>query len=57
MRLAPDAGRLDTFFEREPFDAQAFVDRAERPRFGHPSTRFVGHYEARLPRPRCLARE
>jgi quercetin dioxygenase-like cupin family protein len=54
MRRPPDAGRHDTFFERDPFDAAAFVARASRPRFGHPSTRFVGHYEGAPPQAEVL---
>jgi quercetin dioxygenase-like cupin family protein len=45
QRLAPDAGRHDTFFKGTPFDVAALAARAERPQFGLPTTRYVGHYE------------
>jgi quercetin dioxygenase-like cupin family protein len=45
QRLAPDAGRRDTFFASAPFDPDAFAERAERPAFGDPRLRLVGHYE------------
>jgi quercetin dioxygenase-like cupin family protein len=51
QRLAPDAGRRDTFFE--PFDAVAGLAAmdaaATRPRFGDPTLRLVGHYEGTGP--------
>lgn len=54
QRLGPDAGRRDTFFSRAPFDAQAFVARAVRPRFGDPAVRLVGHYEGTPPQAEAL---
>jgi quercetin dioxygenase-like cupin family protein len=53
-RLAPDAGRKDTFFAREPFDLDAFAAAAARPPFGDPSLRYVGHYEGTPPQLEAL---
>jgi quercetin dioxygenase-like cupin family protein len=44
VRLAPDAGRRDTFFAPEPFDLAALDAAAVRPPFGDPRLRYVGHY-------------
>ena len=38
QRLAADAGRRDTFFTKDPFDAAELVNHAVRPRFGDPAT-------------------
>jgi quercetin dioxygenase-like cupin family protein len=54
-RLAPDAGRSDTFFESGAFDLDAFAERAERPPFGDPRLRYVGHYEGTPPQAEALA--
>jgi quercetin dioxygenase-like cupin family protein len=54
QRLAPDAGRKDTFFDRAAFDPEAFVASATRPRFGDPAVRFVGHYEGTGPQVEAL---
>jgi quercetin dioxygenase-like cupin family protein len=54
MRLAPDAGRRDTFFSATPFDLVAFADRAARPPFGDPRLRLVGHYEGTPPQAEVL---
>jgi quercetin dioxygenase-like cupin family protein len=54
QRLSPDAGRRDTFYAPEPFAAEAFVLRAERPAFGDPSVRLVGHYEGTPPQRKAL---
>ncbi|HEV7811303.1 MAG TPA: cupin domain-containing protein, partial [Candidatus Limnocylindrales bacterium] len=54
QRLAPGGGRKDTFFDRAPFDAPGLVARAERPRFGDPATRFVGHYDGTPPQAEAL---
>jgi quercetin dioxygenase-like cupin family protein len=54
QRLPPDAGRKDTFFASEPFDLEAFAARAERPAFGRPTTRLVGHYEGTPPQEEAL---
>jgi quercetin dioxygenase-like cupin family protein len=54
QRLSPDAGRRDTFFAPEPFDLAAFVARAERPPFGHPTLRLVGHYDGTPPQEEAL---
>ena len=53
QRLAPDAGRKDTFFA-SAFDPEDLVARATRPRFGDPTTRFVGHYEGTPPQLEAL---
>jgi quercetin dioxygenase-like cupin family protein len=55
LRLPPDAGRKDTFFQTSPLDAAELVGRAVRPRFGDPAVRFVGHYEGTLPQAEALA--
>lgn len=54
QRLAPDAGRRDTFFAREPFDLAALDARARRPPFGDPTLRLVGHYEGTPPQLEAL---
>jgi quercetin dioxygenase-like cupin family protein len=54
MRLAPDAGRRDTFFSAIPFDLDGFAARAERPPFGDPRLRLVGHYEGTPPQSEVL---
>jgi quercetin dioxygenase-like cupin family protein len=48
MRLGPDAGRKDTFFEPAQ-DLAAMEAAATRPPFGDPSLRLVGHYEGTGP--------
>ncbi len=55
LRLAPDAGRRDTFFDSTPFDLAGFGQRAERPPFGDPRLRYVGHYEGTPPQAEALA--
>ena len=55
LRLAPDAGRSDTFFTAVPFDLAAFEARAERPPFGDPRLRLVGHYDGTPPQLEALA--
>ena len=55
LRLAPDAGRRDTFFASEPFDLAALDAVAERPPFGDPRLRFVGHYAGTPPQAEALA--
>lgn len=55
MRLAPDAGRRDTFFEGEPLDLAALDARAARPPFGDPRLRWVGHYAGTPPQAEALA--
>jgi quercetin dioxygenase-like cupin family protein len=54
-RLAPDAGRSDTFFASQPFDIDAFTGRAARPPFGDPRLRYVGHYDGTPPQAEALA--
>ena len=55
LRLAPDAGRRDTFFTAVPFDLAAFEARAARPPFGDPRLRLVGHYDGTPPQAEVLA--
>ena len=55
QRLAADAGRRDTFFEAGPLDPAPLVAQAERPRFGEPDTRWVGHYLGTPPQLDALA--
>jgi len=55
QRLAPDAGRRDTFFESEPFDLEALAAAAVRPSFGDPRLRWVGHYDGTPPQAEALA--
>ena len=55
VRLAPDAGRRDTFFTAVPFDLGAFEARAKRPPFGDSRLRLVGHYEGTPPQAEVLA--
>jgi quercetin dioxygenase-like cupin family protein len=54
QRLAPDAGRRDTFFTKDAFDAAELVGRAVRPPFGDPAVRYVGHYEGTPPQADAL---
>jgi quercetin dioxygenase-like cupin family protein len=54
QRLSPDADRRDTFFASDPFDLEGFALRAERPVFGNPTVRFVGHYEGTPPQEEAL---
>jgi quercetin dioxygenase-like cupin family protein len=54
QRLGPAAGRKDTFYAREPFDLVAFAARAERPPFGSPTLRWVGHYDGTPPQAEAL---
>ncbi|MGQ0607408.1 MAG: cupin domain-containing protein [Chloroflexota bacterium] len=55
QRLAPDAGRRDTFFEPDPFDLEALAAAAVRPQFGDPRLRWVGHYDGTPPQAEALA--
>jgi quercetin dioxygenase-like cupin family protein len=55
VRLAPDAGRRDTFFAPVPFDLTAIEAAAERPPFGDPRLRYVGHYDGTPPQSEALA--
>ena len=48
QRLAPDAGRRDTFFE-QPQVLELMDAAAERPPFGDPTLRLVGHYDGTPP--------
>ncbi len=54
QRLAADAGRRDTFFTKDPFDAMELVGQAVRPRFGDPAVRYVGHYDGTPPQAEAL---
>jgi quercetin dioxygenase-like cupin family protein len=50
QRLAPDAGRKDTFFEPAPATYRAdLAASATRPAFGSPTLRYVGQYEGTGP--------
>ncbi len=53
-RLAPDAGRKDTYYASEPFDLDALAKRAVRPPFGDPTLRLVGHYDGTPPQAEAL---
>ncbi len=55
LRLAADAGRRDTFFTEVPFDLAAFDARAERPPFGDPRLKLVGHYDGTPPQAEALS--
>ena len=55
LRLPPEAGRKDTFFDPTPFDLAAFAAHAERPAFGDPRLRYVGHYDGTPPQAEALA--
>ena len=54
QRLAPDAGREDTFYESGPLDLAAFDARAARPTFGSPTLRWIGHYDGTPPQAEAL---
>lgn len=54
MRLGPDAGRRDTYFEPGPPDLAALDAAAARPALGDPTLRFVGHYEGTPPQAEAL---
>ncbi|HEX5200405.1 MAG TPA: cupin domain-containing protein [Actinoplanes sp.] len=53
QRLAPDAGRKDTFYEKEPPSVAGLDEGAQRPVFG-PTTRWVGHYDGTPPQAEAL---
>ena len=55
QRLPADADRRDTWYEKRPFDLAALDRRAERPAFGNPSLRYVGHYAGTPPQLEALA--
>jgi quercetin dioxygenase-like cupin family protein len=55
LRLAPEAGRRDTFFASLPFDLAALDETALRPPFGDPRLRHVGHYDGTPPQAEALA--
>jgi quercetin dioxygenase-like cupin family protein len=54
QRLDPASGRRDTFFDR-PLDMAAMDAAAQRPPFGDPTLRLVGHYEGTGPQLETLA--
>lgn len=54
QRVGPDAGRKDTFYARGAFDLAAFAARAERPVFGSPTLRWIGHYDGTPPQAEAL---
>ena len=56
QRLGPNAGRKDTFFE-SPADVAELDRVAERPPFGDPTLRLVGHYDGTPPLVDALAVE
>lgn len=53
-RVEPDSGRRDTFFEGA-HDLAAMSAAAQRPRFGDPTLRLVGHYDGTPPQLETLA--
>ncbi len=55
QRLAPDAGRRDTFFARDAPSLTELAAAAVRPAFGDPSLRWVGHYDGTPPQGEALA--
>jgi quercetin dioxygenase-like cupin family protein len=55
LRLGPDAGRQDTFYDPEPTSVEALDAVAMRPAFGDPRHRWVGHYEGTPPQAEALA--
>jgi quercetin dioxygenase-like cupin family protein len=54
QRLPADAGRRDTFFAPEPMDLAAMDRAAQRPPFGDPTLRWVGHYPGTPPQLEAL---
>jgi quercetin dioxygenase-like cupin family protein len=54
QRLAPDAGRRDTFFAPEPFELERWAAGAQRPRPGDPTVRWIGHYAGTPPQAEAL---
>jgi quercetin dioxygenase-like cupin family protein len=54
QRLGPDAGRKDTFYAPGPANVAALEARAQRPRFGSPDVRYVGHYDGTPPQAEAL---
>jgi quercetin dioxygenase-like cupin family protein len=55
LRLAPDAGRKDTFFATQPFDLEGLDEAARRPPFGDPRLKLIGHYDGTPPQAEALA--
>jgi quercetin dioxygenase-like cupin family protein len=55
VRLHPDAGRRDTFFDKEPPSVEELDAAATRPPFGDPTLRWVGHYDGTPPQAEALA--
>jgi quercetin dioxygenase-like cupin family protein len=54
LRLPPDAGRRDTFFDGRPPDLGGLDTAAEVPDLRDPSTRYVGHYDGTPPQAEAL---
>jgi quercetin dioxygenase-like cupin family protein len=54
QKLDPDGPRRDTFFET-PLELAAMEAAAERPPFGDPTLRYVGHYDGTPPQAEALA--
>jgi len=57
IRLALESGRRDTFFAPEPLDLDQFAARCQRPPFGDPRVRYVGHYAGTPPQAEALRLE
>jgi quercetin dioxygenase-like cupin family protein len=55
LRLPPDAGRRDTFFDKDAPSVGELDTRAVRPPFGDPTLRWVGHYDGTPPQAEALA--
>jgi len=55
LRLPPDAGRRDTFFDKEPPSVAELDASAVRPPFGDPTLRWIGHYDGTPPQSEALA--
>jgi quercetin dioxygenase-like cupin family protein len=55
LRLAPDSGRRDTFFDADPPSVEHVDAAAVRPPFGDPTLRWVGHYDGTPPQAETLA--
>jgi quercetin dioxygenase-like cupin family protein len=54
LRLPPDGDRRDTFFEGGAVDVATLDGAAQRPTFGDPTLRLVGHYDGTPPQAEAL---
>jgi mannose-6-phosphate isomerase-like protein (cupin superfamily) len=54
QRFDPASGRRDTYYEAAVPDLAALADRAQRPGFGQPDVRWVGHYDGTPPQAEAL---